>query len=118
MLQEFFGQYADIINGVSISTVALVGLSVLKFFKKDKYVIPFFNKAKAKAEDIFGVANVSSFVKEAKELKVSEIKPAIKDYANRFLRVEQMLETILENQLELGAFDNNEDRKEKVNSLL
>lgn len=118
MIQEFFAQYADLVSGISLGTVALVSLSVMKFFKKDRYVLPFVNEIKSKANGVFGVANVTAFLNEAKTLKVSEVKPAIKDYANRFLRVEQILELMLSNQIALGVLDNNPELKEKAEQLL
>ena len=35
-MQEFFGEYINIITGLSVGTIAMVGWRILSFFKKDK----------------------------------------------------------------------------------
>jgi hypothetical protein len=118
MLQEFFGEYYEIIGGVSIGTIALVFWRILAFFKKDKYLLPFVNIAKTKLNEIFGAVNVTAFMKIAKVLKVSEVESAVKDYADRFANLETLLQVLLQNQIILGVYDDNPELKEIVEKLL
>jgi hypothetical protein len=90
----------------------------MSFFKKDKYLLPFMNIAKTKANEVFGAVNVTSFLNIAKNLKVNEVALAIKDYAERFINVESMLKILLQNQLLLGVYDDNPELKETIENLL
>jgi hypothetical protein len=117
-MQEFFGEYVNIIGGISIGTIALVFWRILAFFKKDKYLLPFVNIAKAKANELFGKVNVAAFLNIAKDVKVNEIQSAAKDYAERFLKMETLLKLLLENQVALGIYDDNPEAKETIESLL
>lgn len=118
MLQEFFGEYYNIIGGVSLGTIALVFWRIMAFFKKDKYLLPFVNIAKTKANEIFGAVNVTSFLRLAKDVKINELESAIQNYADRFLNVETILKVLLQNQLDLGVYDENPDLKVIVENLL
>ena len=117
-MQEFFGEYIDIITGLSVGTVAMVGWRLLSFFKKDKYLLPFVNIAKTKSVELFGSANVEAFIKEAKNLKVSDIKPALQDFTKRFNDLEALLKILLSNQVALGVYDDNPEIKEILEKLL
>ncbi len=118
MLQEFFGEYYEIIGGVSIGTIAIVFWRIMSFFKKDKYLLPFVNIAKTKANEVFGATNVTSFLKIAKGLKVNEVESAVKNYADRFVNMETLLQLLLANQVALGIYDDNPEMKETIESLL
>lgn len=117
-MQEFFGEYINIITGLSVGTVAMIGWRLLAFFKKDKYLLPFVNIAKVKATETFGSANVEAFVKEAKDIKISEIKPAIKVFAQKINNLETLLKVLMSNQLALGVYDDNPELKEMLEKLL
>jgi len=118
MLQDFFGEYVNVIGGVSIGTIALIFWRILGFFKKDKYLLPFVNIAKTKANEIFGAANVASFMKIAKDVKVNEVESQLKGFVEKFATMEQLLKILLENQLLLGVYDDNPELKEKIEKLL
>ena len=118
MLQDFFGEYYNIIGGVSLGTIALVFWRIMAFFKKDKYLLPFVNIAKTKATEIFGVANVTAFLRIAKDVKINEFEAAFKEYVDRFANLETLLQILMQNQLALGVYDDNPDLKEMIESLL
>lgn len=118
MLQEFFGEYYDVIGGVSLGTIALVFWRIMRFFKHDKYLLPFVNIAKTKAIETVGKANYDAFIHMAKDIKVSEVESTIKEFADRIISLEQMLKALLENQIALGVYDNNPDLKKTIEKLL
>ena len=117
-MQEFFGEYVNIIGGISIGTITLIFWRILTFFKKDKYLLPFVNIAKAKANELFGKVNVAAFLDIAKGLKVNELESAAKNYADRFLKVEKLLELLMKNQIALGIYDDDPEVKEEIENLL
>jgi len=117
-MQEFFGEYVNIIGGISIGTIALVFWRILAFFKKDKYLLPFVNIARTKVNEVFGKVNVAAFLNIAKDVKVNEVQSAVKDYADRFLKLEQLLQILLANQVALGIYDDNPELKETLENLL
>jgi len=117
-MQEFFGEYVNIIGGISIGTIALVFWRILAFFKKDKYLLPFVNIARTKVNEVFGKVNVAAFLNIAKDVKVNEVQAAVKDYADRFLKLEQLLQILLANQVALGIYDDNPELKETLENLL
>lgn len=117
-MQEFFGEYINVISGLSVGTVTLILWRILAFFKRDKYLLPFVNIAKVKANELFGAVNVAAFIKEAKDVKVADIKPALLDFANRFNDLESLIKILLSNQLALGVYDDNPEIKEVLEQLL
>lgn len=117
-MQEFFGQYVDVITGLSVGTVALLIWRIASFFKKDKYLLPFINIAKTKSVELFGKENVNAFLSEVNDLKVSDIKPALQDFSKRFNDMETLLKLLLSNQLALGVYDDNPVVKETIEKLL
>ena len=72
-MQEFFGEYINIIGGISVLTATGMVIRILGYFKKAKYVIPFFNQAKSSAENIFGKQEVAEFLVEAGKILGIEI---------------------------------------------
>ena len=83
MLQDFFGEYYNIIGGVSLGTIALVFWRIMAFFKKDKYLLPFVNIAKTKAteSDLYLPGN------RHRMMKIPEIIPdALRRHGARLFR--------------------------------
>jgi len=117
-MKELFLEYGHIINGVSLGTLGLMALSIMRFFKKDKYVSPFMVGAVSKANKFFGEKNVAAFLLEAKSVSIKDLPKEVKNFADKFIRVESMLEIILKNQLALGVYDNNPELKETVEKLI
>jgi hypothetical protein len=118
MLQEFFGEYYNIIGGVSLGTIALVFWRIMSFFKKDKYLLPFVNIARTKANEVLGSANVTAVLEILKNIKVNEVESAFNNYTDRFAKLEQMIKLLLQNQLALGVYDDNPELKEMIEKLL
>lgn len=118
MLQDFLGQYGIELGAISIGTIALMVWRIAVFFKKDKYVLPFLNSAVAKANKALGEENVSAFLHIAKDVKVKDIPVAIKEFADKQLKIENMLSVLLSNQLALGVYDNNPEIKELAEKLI
>jgi len=118
MLQEFFGEYYNIIGGVSLGTIALVFWRIMTFFKKDKYLLPFVNIAKTKVIEVVGKVNYDAFMNIAKDVKIEDVPVALKEFADKQLNIEKMLQLLLQNQLILGVYDDNPELKEMIEKLL
>ena len=117
-MQEFFGEYINIITGLSVGTVTMILWRILVFFKKDRYLLPFVNIAKTKATELFGAVNVESFINIAKNVKVDDIPIALKEFADKQLNIEKMLALLLANQINLGVYDDNPEIKAEIENLL
>lgn len=117
-MQEFFGEYVNVITGLSTGTVALLLWRIVVFFKKDKYLLPFINIAQKKSTELFGSANVESFIKIVKDIKVEDIPVAIKEVVNKVDSLEALLKILLTNQLTLGVYDDNPEMKATLEKLL
>lgn len=117
-MKELFLEYGYLIEGLSLGTVALVVLSIAKFIKKDKWINPFLGQVRDKANKIFKKDNVDAFLLQAKDVKLTEIPAQVKLFMEKQVRVEKMLEVLLENQLTLGVYDNNPELKATVGELI
>ena len=117
-MQEFFGEYINIITGLSVGTVAMVGWRILSFFKKDKYLLPFVNIAKTKAVGLIGSANYEAAIDIVKDIKIEDIPKAIKDLTNQLTNIESLLQILLSNQMALGVYEDNPELKEQLDKLL
>lgn len=118
MLQEFFGEYYNVIGGVSLGTITLVFWRIMTFFKKDKYLLPFVNIAKTKTIEVIGKMNYDALINIAKDIKIEDIPTSLKEFADTQLIIMQLLKLLLQNQLALGVYDDNPELKETIESLL
>jgi hypothetical protein len=117
-MQEFFGEYINIITGLSIGTIAMVGWRILSFFKKDKYVLPFVNIAQTKAIEFLGKTNYHALIDIVKDVNIKDIPSAIKGLIDKVDNLESLLKILLANQVNLGVYNDNPELKEKLENLL
>lgn len=120
-MMEILDLFGDVWQGVatlSLGTIGLIGLSVASYFKKGKFVLNLFDEGKTSVSKIFGEDNVNAFLLEAKNIKVGDVKKELIAFADKQLRIEKMLELILKTNLLNGVYEDTEELRQEVESLL
>ena len=118
MVQDFFGEYSNIISGISLGTVALVFWRIMVFFKKDKYLLPFVNIAKTKAINLVGKVNYDAFMNIAKNVKIGELPEAWEQLKATIIKSDQKVDFIIRVWLELGVLNELPALLEEAQSLV
>ena len=115
---EFLQEYSIELGSLSIGTAVAILWRISVFFKKDKYLLPFVNIARTKTNEIFGKANVNAFLDIAKNVQIQDIPVALKEFAEKQVSIENMLKFLIQNQIDLGVFNEDPDKKEEAANLL
>jgi|LGVE01.1.fsa_nt_gb hypothetical protein len=118
MIAEFLAQYGVELGAVSIGTIGIISWRILGFFKKDKYILPFVNVAKTKANEIFGKENVTEFMAMAKSTKLEDVKTLGIEMMAKFKAVDSKLDLYFKVLLSLGALDTVPELKEEVEQIV
>lgn len=117
-MQEFFGEYYNIIGGVSLGTTALIFWRILTFFKKDKYLLPFVNIAKTKAIELVGKANYNAFMEIAKDVKINELPEAWEQLKTTITNNDKKIDFIIKVWLELKLLEDFPALLEEAHNLV
>lgn len=118
MLAEFLAQYGIEIGAISLGTITLLGWQVVRFFKKDKYLLPFVNIARIKMNEIFGVENVKQFIAIAKNTDVKEVQSLVENKWQDFIKLDNKLNLLFKVWLATGTLDEIPELKAEVEQFV
>lgn len=117
-LQQLLGPYADVISGLSLGTLAIVGIRIFGFFKKDKLVLSFMNNLKQRFVKLFGKAEVETMITKLSTLRVNEVEHFAKEKWEEFKQVDKKLELMFQVWLATGMLDEYPELKEEVENIV
>ena len=116
VIMQYLGQFAAGITTLSLGSVAIIGFSVAKYFKKGAFVKTLFNTGQDKAIKVFGEDNVTQALEYAKDIKLKDVKAEAVMLKEKLFKMENKLDTLLKIFASTGALT--EDLQNEVESLL
>lgn len=105
-MNEAINYLLENLGGVSIGAVALMVWRILVFFKKDKYVLPFMNEVRSKANGLFGKANVVNFLDWIKDIKLKDVQNEYKTMIDKLDSQRNVSLLLLKVYKELNIIEN------------
>jgi hypothetical protein len=118
MIGEFLANYGIEIGTISVGALAVMGWQVVRFFKKDKYLLPFVNIAKTKLNEVFGKDNVTDFINIAQKTKIKDVQALVESKWNDFLELDNKLQLLFRVWLATGVLDELPDLKAEVEDVI
>lgn len=117
-MSEFLAQYGVELGAISLGSVALIAWRILAFFKKDKYLLPFVNIAKVKANEVFGKENVLEFLSLAKTTKIKDVKVLADDVKRKYLAMDNKFNLYFRVLVATGALDKFPELKAEAEDIV